>query len=61
MRTADGWKDIPRQRRTPEQPLANGENRIEFPAVSTQELRIVLTNPPTPARFRLIEVKAFSR
>jgi hypothetical protein len=61
MRTADGWQNIPRQRRTPEQPLANGENRIEFPSVSTQELRIVFTNPPAPARFRLIEAKAFER
>jgi hypothetical protein len=61
MRTADGWQNIPRQRRTPEKPLANGENRIEFPAVSTPELRIVFTNPPAPARFRLIEVKAFAR
>lgn len=61
VRTGDGWQDISRQRRTPEQPLANGENRIEFPSISTQELRIVLTNPPNPARFRLIEVKAFAR
>jgi len=61
VRTADGWRNIPRQRRTPQQPLANGENRIEFPAVSTRELRIVLTNPPAPARLRLIEVKAFAR
>jgi hypothetical protein len=61
VRTADGWKNISGQRRTPEQPLANGENRIEFPVVSTRELRIVFTNPPAPAHFRLIEVKAFAR
>jgi len=60
IRTADGWQNIPHQQRTPAQPLANGENRIEFKPVSTQELRIVFTNPPTPARLRLIEVKAFA-
>jgi F5/8 type C domain/Amylo-alpha-1,6-glucosidase len=59
-KTADGWQDIPKQQRDPLQPLANGENRIQFPAVSMQELRIVFTNPPSPASFRLIEVKAFA-
>jgi hypothetical protein len=59
-RTGDGWQDIPLQQRTPGKPLANGENRIEFPAVSMRELRIALTNPPAPARFRLIEIKAFA-
>jgi hypothetical protein len=59
-RTADGWHDIPRQQRTPDQPLANGENRIEFPPVTTQELRIAITNPHAPAHFRLIEIKAFA-
>ncbi len=59
-RTANGWLDIPKQSRTPKQPMANGENRIEFPAISMRELRIVFTNPPAPARFRLIEVKAFA-
>jgi hypothetical protein len=58
-RTSKGWHDIPNQRRNPPEPIANGENRIVFPALSTQELRIVLTVPPAPAGFRLIEVKAF--
>jgi hypothetical protein len=58
--TPAGWKDIPQQRRTPQQSLANGENRIECPAVHTQELRIVFTNPPAPATIRLIELKAFA-
>jgi len=48
------------QHRTPEQPLANGVNRIEFPALSTRELRIEFTNPRSPAQLRLIEVKAFA-
>jgi len=60
FRTADGWQEIPHQQRTPALPLANGENRIEFAAVSTQQLRVVFTNPSAPARFRLIEVKAYA-
>jgi hypothetical protein len=55
-----GWQDVPKQQRNPQQPLANGENRITFPSLSTQEMRILLTNPPAPASFRLIEVKAFA-
>ena len=58
-RTAEGWQDIPQQQRSPELPLANGENRIEFPAMSMQELRVAFTNPPIPTSFRLIEIKAF--
>jgi hypothetical protein len=59
-KTANSWQDIPKQQRSPARPLANGENRIEFPAVSTQELRIVFTNPPIPDSFRLIEIEAFA-
>jgi len=55
-----GWKDIPMQARAPQIPLANGENRISFPPVRTQQLRIVFKNPPTPARLRLIEAKTFA-
>lgn len=59
-RTPSGWKDISQQQRAPQQPLANGENRIVFPALSTKELRIVFSRVPAPATFRLIEVKAFA-
>jgi hypothetical protein len=58
--SADGWQDIAGQRRTPEKPLANGVNRIEFPGLTTQKLRVVFTNPPAGKRFRLIELKAFA-
>jgi len=58
--TTDGWRDMPAQRRVPEQPLANGENRITFPAVSALGLRFILTNPAAPATFRLIEAEAFA-
>ena len=58
--SANGWKEIPTQARSPQTPLANGENRITFPAIHTQKLRIVFTNPPAPARLRLIEAKAFA-
>jgi hypothetical protein len=60
-KAADGWREIPGQRRTPLQPLANGVNRIDFPAISMRELRIVFTPPPAPARMRLVELKAFAR
>ena len=59
-RAPAGWQDIPTQLRSPQQPLANGENRITFPPLHMQDLRIVLTNPPAPASLRLIEVKAFA-
>lgn len=55
-----GWQDIPEQQRTPQQPLANGENRITFPPLSTQRLRVVLTNPASSANFRLVEVRVFA-
>ncbi len=58
-KSASGWSNIPRQRRAPPQPLANGENNIEFPRVSTQAMRVVIDNPAAPATFRLIEVKVF--
>jgi hypothetical protein len=58
--TDAGWKDIPMQARAPQAPIANGENRISFPPLRTQKLRIVFTNPPAPARLRLVEAKAFA-
>jgi hypothetical protein len=57
---ADGWKEIPVQARVPQRPLANGENRITFPPLHAQKLRILFTNPPAPYRLRLIEAKAFA-
>jgi hypothetical protein len=56
----NGWKDIPMQARAPQIPIANGENRISFPPLRTQQLRIVFKNPPAPARLRLIEAKTFA-
>jgi len=56
----DGWKDVPMQARAPQTPIANGENRITFPQLRVQQLRIVFTNPPAPARLRLIEAKIFA-
>jgi hypothetical protein len=58
--TSAGWQDIPKQQRSPQRPLANGENRITFPALPTQELRVLLTNPLAPSSFRLIEIEAFA-
>jgi len=56
----DGWTDVPMQARAPQTPIANGENRISFPPLRTQQLRIVFKNPPVPARLRLIEAKIFA-
>jgi hypothetical protein len=58
--TPGGWQEIPQQQRAPQQPLANGENTITFLPLSAQKLRIVLTNPASPATFRLVEVRAFA-
>ena len=35
-------------------------NRVTFSAVSLKDLRVVFDAPPTPANFRLIELKAFA-
>ncbi|GAC1655429.1 MAG: hypothetical protein NVS9B15_16240 [Acidobacteriaceae bacterium] len=53
------WTDIPRQHRIPENPIANGENRITFPSLVTQQIRILIPNT-APTQTRLIELKAFA-
>jgi hypothetical protein len=58
--TNNTWQDIPTQTDTPAQPLANGENKITFPPIQTQQLRLVVTNPSHPTTFRLIEIEAFA-
>jgi len=59
-RTASGWRQIPAQVRTSTAPLGNGENRIVFPAIEAQQVRVVFTGPPAPAQFRLIEFELFA-
>ena len=56
----DGWRDVPMQAHAPQTPIANGENRISFPPLRTQQLRIVFKNPTAPSRLRLIEAKIFA-
>ncbi len=56
----NGWKDIPAEIRTPQIPIAGGENCISFPTLRAQQLRILFANPPAPARLRLIEAKIFA-
>ena len=58
--TNNTWQDIPTQTHTPNHPLANGENKITFPPIPTQQLRLLLTNPTHPTTFRLIEIEAFA-
>jgi hypothetical protein len=55
----NGWQDIPSQQHTPRKALANGENKITFPPLSTQKLRFVFTNSTSRERLRLIEAKVF--
>jgi hypothetical protein len=55
-----GWQDIPDTDRSPYTPLANGLNRITFPAIESQHLRVLFEQPPVPARFRLVEIKIFA-
>jgi hypothetical protein len=58
--TPNGWRDIPAQKRSPRQLLANGENGITFAPLSAQNLRLVFDGPAAPANFRLIEMKVFA-
>jgi hypothetical protein len=58
--TATGWADIPSQMRSSTTPIAGGENRVRFLALSTQDLRISFTKPFGSHTFRLIEVEAFA-
>ena len=55
-----GWFDIPSQRGDFVQPVANGMNRVTFPAISMQDLRLLFDAPQAPANFRLIELEAFA-
>ena len=58
--TPQGWREVPAQRRSPRQLLANGENDISFAPFTAQNLRLVFDGPAAPANFRLIEVKVFA-
>jgi hypothetical protein len=60
FQSPNGWQDIPSQRRTPQKPLANGENDINFPPLTAQKLRVVFSNPASRGNFRLIEMKVFA-
>jgi len=59
-RTKDGWLEIHKQRHEPQEPLANGRNRVTFSALESTGIRIVLQGPAAPANLRLIEVKAYA-
>jgi hypothetical protein len=53
------WRTLPGQRLEPMQLIANGCNRLTFPAVKTAAIRIVIEGPAAPATFRLIEAEVF--
>jgi hypothetical protein len=44
--TGSAWADIPSQSRTPAAPACNDMNRVVFPAITTSQVRLVLTNEP---------------
>jgi hypothetical protein len=52
------WSDIPGTAKSPANPIANGENTINFPPLTTSKLRLVLSNP-LGASTALVEIKAF--
>jgi hypothetical protein len=58
-RTENGWQDIREQKYAPQNPLANGRNKVTFPPVDSTAIRVIFQGPAAPASFRLIEVKAF--
>ncbi|WP_377273596.1 discoidin domain-containing protein [Peterkaempfera sp. SMS 1(5)a] len=43
--TGSSWTDVPGQQREQAQPAGNGLNRITFPAVTTERVRLLFTNP----------------
>jgi hypothetical protein len=51
------WKDVAGQRRSSSAPLANGSNENEFPAVTAQQFRVVLTPQANSEKLRLVEFK----
>jgi len=59
-KTADNWHEFVSQQRDPAAPLANGRNRVTFPAAQCSALRVNLQGPAAPAKLRLIELKAFT-
>lgn len=56
--TGTSWRDVPNAHATPAQPVANGENTVTFPAVTTSRLRVRFSTP-TSAAVALVEFKAF--
>jgi hypothetical protein len=41
-----GWADVPDARRSPATPAANGLNLVTFPALTTSQIRVVVTDQP---------------
>jgi hypothetical protein len=57
----NAWKDVPAQTRTPQRVIGNGRNQINFPAVETSGLRLLLPRMAATTTFRLIEWEAFAK
>jgi hypothetical protein len=58
--SSSGWQDVPEQRRSPAQPLANGQTRVTFTPLTTRKIRVVLSNPVPPSVLRMVEFEVFA-
>jgi hypothetical protein len=56
--TGQNWSEVSGLHKTPQIPLANGENNITFHPVNTSKLRILFTNPKRTS-IALVELKVF--
>lgn len=58
--TPDGtWQDVAAPQKSPAKPLANGENTITFPPVTTSKIRVLFTNPKK-STVALVEIKSYN-
>ena len=55
------WLSVPNQARTYPTPLANANNRITFPALTTSQIRVVAPNAGGGTGWGLGELQAFSK
>jgi F5/8 type C domain/Amylo-alpha-1,6-glucosidase len=56
--TGGDWSDVSHPQKSPQKPLANGENIASFRPVSTSKIRVLFTNPKEAA-IALVELKLF--
>jgi hypothetical protein len=52
------WADVPNFQRTPDTPLGNGENTVNFAPLQTSKLRVMFHNQKEAAT-ALVEIQIF--